>query len=71
MINIQKNVKLSDYSTFKIGGPAKEFAVVKNEKDLIEAVKYAGDNKLKFFVLEWHKNITVGIKNDIFQVYVF
>ena len=34
MLNIQENVMLAPYTTFKIGGPAKHFAEVKSEEDL-------------------------------------
>jgi UDP-N-acetylmuramate dehydrogenase len=57
MINIQKNIKLSDYSTLKIGGPAREFVSVKNENDLIEAVSYAKKSKMKFLVVGGGSNI--------------
>lgn len=57
MLNIQKNTKLSNYSTFKIGGETKEFVVVKNEKELLEAIDYAKSNKFKFFVLGGGSNV--------------
>lgn len=57
MLNIQKNIKLSDYSTFKIGGSAKEFAVVENENELVETLNYAKENNLKFFILGGGSNV--------------
>ena len=57
MLNIKKKVKLSDHSTFKIGGPAKEFVEVRNERELLEAIDYAKKKKLKFFVLGGGSNI--------------
>ena len=57
MLNIQKDVKLSDHSTFKIGGPAKEFVVVKSEKELIEVLNYVNENKMNFFILGGGSNI--------------
>lgn len=57
MINIAKKVKLSEYSTFKIGGEAKEFIEVKSEKDLSEALEYSRKNKLKFFILGGGSNV--------------
>ncbi len=57
MINIQKNVKLSEHSTFKIGGEAKEFVAVGNEKEFIEAFDYAKNNKINFLVLGGGSNI--------------
>lgn len=57
MLEIRKNVKLSEYSTFKIGGEAKEFVEVKNENDLNEALEYSRKNKTKFFILGGGSNI--------------
>jgi len=57
MINVEKNIKLSDHSTFKIGGPAKEFAVVENENELVETLNYAKENNLKFFILGGGSNV--------------
>lgn len=57
MINIQKNIELSKYSTFRIGGKAREFVEVKNEKDLEEALEYAKEKKIKFFVLGGGSNV--------------
>jgi UDP-N-acetylmuramate dehydrogenase len=57
MIEIQKNIKLADYSTFKIGGPAKEFVAVQSEEDLKEALEYGENNKLKIFILGGGSNI--------------
>ena len=57
MLNIQKNVKLADHSTFKIGGPAKEFVFVESEEDLIEAINYAKNNNLKLFILGGGSNV--------------
>jgi len=57
MLNIQKNVKLSEYSTFKIGGEAKEFVEVKNEKEFLEVINYVKENNLKFFILGGGSNV--------------
>lgn len=57
MLDIQKNINLAKYSTFKIGGPAKEFVEVKNEKDLEKALEYARNNKINFFILGGGSNV--------------
>ena len=57
MLNIQKNIKLADYSTFRIGGPAKEFVIVKSENELLEAINYTKENNLKFFILGGGSNV--------------
>jgi len=60
MIKPEENVSLSRYTTFKIGGPAKYFFVAKNTDDLIEAVKFARDKKLSFFILGGGSNLLVS-----------
>jgi UDP-N-acetylmuramate dehydrogenase len=62
MINIQENVILAPYTTFRIGGPAKYFVEVENEDSLQEALEYALKNKLDFFVLGGGSNILVNDK---------
>lgn len=57
MPKIKKNISLSKYSTFHIGGPAKFFVEVSNEKELREASAYAAKNKLKVFVLGGGSNV--------------
>lgn len=59
-INIQENIPLSRYTTFKIGGPAKFFCEVKNEKELEEAVRYAKDNNLAAFIIGGGSNLLVS-----------
>lgn len=61
-LNIQKNVPLAQYTTFKIGGPAKFFAEIKTKKDLTEAIEFARTNKLEIFVLSGGSNILVSDK---------
>ena len=60
MLNIQENVTLAPYTTFKIGGPAKYFAEVKNEEELKEALEYVLKNKLAHFVLGGGSNILIS-----------
>lgn len=56
-INIQQNIPLSRLTTFNIGGPAKFFCEIGSEKELIEALKYAKENKLEFFVMGGGSNV--------------
>ena len=55
----QKNVLLKNYTTYKIGGPAKYFLIVKNKEDLIEATKLAKELKLPVFILGGGSNVLV------------
>lgn len=62
MINIQKNIPLANYTTFRIGGPAKFFVEVKSEEELFEALQYAKNNSLEFFILGGGSNLLVSDK---------
>ena len=59
---IKKNISLKDYTTFKIGGPAKYFFVAKTKEDLILAIKMAKKFSLPFFVLGGGSNLLVSDK---------
>lgn len=62
MINIQENIPLAQYTTFRIGGPAKYFVEINTEEELLEALKYAKENNLEFFVLGGGSNLLVSDK---------
>ncbi len=49
-------------TTFKIGGRAQFFCAVQSENDLEEAVKFAKENNLQFFVLGGGSNILISDK---------
>ncbi len=57
---VQENVWLKEYTTFKIGGPARYFAVIKNIEDLKQAVDFAVQNQLPVFVLGGGSNLLVS-----------
>lgn len=56
-MDIQKNIQLAAFTTFKIGGPAKEFVVVKNKAELVEALQYARQEYLPYYILGGGSNI--------------
>jgi len=60
MLNIQKNISLSKFTTFKIGGSAKFFVEVKNEDEIIETVRYAKENNLETFILSGGSNLLIS-----------
>ncbi len=60
MINIQENISLSKFTTFRIGGPAQFFTEANSETEAIEALNYAKDNNLPFFILGGGSNILVS-----------
>lgn len=73
MIEVIKDVKLNTYTTFKIGGPAEYFVVVKNTDKVKEALQFAQDKKMPVHVLGGGSNLLVSdegvkglvIKNEI------
>ena len=70
-MNIQNNVPLAPYSTFKIGGPAEHFIEVKAKEDLIEAIKWAHDNNKKIHILGGGSNLLIndaGVKGLVIKL---
>lgn len=59
-LNFQENINLADHTTFRIGGAARYFVVVKNKEELIEALKFAKNNLLSFFILGGGSNLLVS-----------
>lgn len=59
-MNIQENISLKDYTTFKLGGKAKYFAIAKTINDIQQAVQFAKDKKLKVFILAGGSNLIVS-----------
>ncbi|HET9946991.1 MAG TPA: UDP-N-acetylmuramate dehydrogenase [Patescibacteria group bacterium] len=58
----QKNISLESYTTFHIGGPADEFVIVHSADELTDAVLYAKEKKISYFILGSGANILVGDK---------
>jgi len=56
-MKIQEMILLKDYSTFKIGGPAKYFAEVETLEGLKESIEWAQKEKEKFMILGGGSNI--------------
>ncbi|MFA6097625.1 MAG: UDP-N-acetylmuramate dehydrogenase [Candidatus Paceibacterota bacterium] len=61
-LNIQKNVSLSKYTSFRIGGEAKFFCIAKTSEELREALEFADKNKIKHFILGGGSNLLVADK---------
>lgn len=55
--SFKKNVPLANHTTFKIGGPAKYFFEAGTKEEIIEAVKFAKENNLPFFILGGGSNV--------------
>jgi len=57
---ILENIPLAEFTTFKIGGNARFFLAAKKEDEIIEAVRFADKNKLKFFILGGGSNVLIA-----------
>jgi len=60
---IKKNIDLTPYSTWRIGGRAEFFAIVKNEPELLEVVNWAKAKKLPLHPLGGGSNVLIVKKN--------
>jgi len=59
---VKENIPLSGYSVFKIGGPARYFAIVHNEEDLLDVLCRAKEKNLPVFILGAGSNILASDK---------
>ncbi len=59
---IKKNIDISGYTTFRIGGNAKYFCRVKTEEDIKKALEFGTQNKEKILVIGEGSNIIVSDK---------
>ena len=59
-MQIQENVLLAPYTTFKIGGLARYFCIVKDQFDALEAYEFAQKHKLNVFILGGGSNLLVS-----------
>ncbi|MBI2484124.1 UDP-N-acetylmuramate dehydrogenase [Candidatus Uhrbacteria bacterium] len=72
-MNVLEHISLASYTTFRVGGAARFFAVVSTEHELEEALAFAKMNSLPVFILGGGSNIVVSdegfsgivIKNEI------
>lgn len=61
-IKFQKNISLAGRTSFRVGGPARYFFIAKNRRDLIEAVSFAKEKGLPYFILGGGSNLLVSDK---------
>ncbi len=57
---IQTDISMADFTTYKTGGPAQYFCLPKNTEEIKQAITFAKENKLDFYVLGLGSNILVG-----------
>jgi len=61
-LNIQHNVPLAQFTTLKVGGPARFFVCAEAEQDVIDAFGFASEQGADVFVLGGGSNILVSDK---------
>lgn len=61
-MGFKENILLKNFTTFKIGGPARYFCVAKNKKEIITAIKKAKELDFPFFILGEGSNLLVSDK---------
>lgn len=59
-MNLRENISIAPFTTFKIGGRAKFFCTVKNVQELKDAVSFAKNKNIPFFILGGGSNILVN-----------
>lgn len=73
MENIKENINLSEYTTLRIGGPARYFVAISNLDELRQAISFARERSLPFLILGRGANMLISdagfpglvIKNEI------
>lgn len=56
---IKKNFDLAEFTTFRIGGKAEFFVIVKNKRELLDAIAWAEKRKLPISILGGGSNILI------------
>lgn len=77
-LNFKQNEPLSRHTTLHVGGPARFFAEVINETELMEALQFSAAQKLPFFILGGGSNtlasdvgfdgLVIKIQNNDFKI---
>jgi len=58
----KRDVELSPYTTFRIGGKADYFFIAENSDDLIEAIRAARDENIDYYILSGGSNVLISDK---------
>jgi len=73
IIQLERNIPLNKYNTWKVGGPAEAFVIVKTRTQMLDLFKIINKEKLPYFLLGKGANILISdkgfqgliIKNEI------
>lgn len=60
LMHLERNVALAPFTTYRIGGPADQFVSVTTSDELINAIAYAREMGLDWFLLGTGANILIG-----------
>ena len=61
-MEIQQHVLLKEYTTFKTGGFARLFCVASSRDELLEAIRFASEEKVPFYIFGGGSNVLVSEK---------
>jgi UDP-N-acetylmuramate dehydrogenase len=59
-LNIQENIVLAPFTTFRVGGPARYFIEARTESEVQRALTFAAEKNLPLFVLGGGSNLVVA-----------
>ncbi len=59
-MQIQENIALAPYTTFKLGGPARYFSIAKTTADIEEALRFSQEKHAPVFVLGGGSNVLIA-----------
>ncbi len=76
MLKFIDNYPLKNITTLQIGGPAKKFAAVKTQEELVQTIQYAKENNLDYLIIGGGSNLLIAdervdalvIKNEIIGI---
>lgn len=57
---IKEHIPLAPYTVYQIGGPARFFVDARNAGELEEAVRFAAERKIRFFILGAGSNVLIS-----------
>ena len=70
-MKFQRDILLKNYTTFRIGGPAKYFFTAKTKTELIKAIQEAKKYNLPLFILSGGSNLLIadqGYKGIVIKI---